>query len=168
MNRPKLTTRQRRKLERLLQETPDARVYRRTLAVLEHSRGRSVPEIAALLGVTRQSVYNWVQTFVRSSDPSALHDETRSGRPRLWTKQQQTLLCTLLTTSPDRLGYFAVNWRVPLFQEQIEHKAGKRLSQDTIRRALARQHSVWKRYRYVLDPDPQTEKKTLSQASPAL
>lgn len=165
MNRLKLTTRQRHKLERLLQQTLDARVYRRTLAVLEYSRGRSMTEIADLLAVTRQSVYNWVQTYVQSNDPSTLGDALRSGRPRLWTKERQALLRTLMQTAPDRLGYFAVNWTVPLLQEQIAHMTGLRLSEDTIRRELDRQRYVWKRYRYVLDPDPDLEKKTLSEAA---
>jgi len=75
------------------------------------------------------------------------------------------LLRSLLQTSPDRLGYFAVNWTVPLLQEQIERKTGLRLSEDTIRRELQRQHYVWKRYRYVLEPDPDLEKKTQNQAA---
>lgn len=76
------------------------------------------------------------------------------------------LLRTLMQTSPDRLGYFAVNWTVPLLQEQIDHTTGLRLSEDTIRRELDRQHYVWKRYRYVLDPDPDLEKKTFFEAAP--
>lgn len=165
MNPVKLTTYQRRKLQYMLQETPDARVYQRTLAVLERSRGRGIAQIAALLGVTRQSVYNWVQTYLNRGDPSALHDKARTGRPRFWTEKRQALLRTLLETSPDRLGYFALNWTVPLLQEQIERETGQRLSQDTIRRELKRQDLVWKRFRYTLEPDPQREKKTLPQAS---
>src|SRR6266496_1354204 len=112
MNPLKLTPTQRQRLEQQLQDTPDARVYRRTLAVLEYSRGRSIAEIAASLGSTRQSVYNWLQAYVRSCDPGSLADEPRSGRPRLWTPKRQALLLALLETSPDRLGYFAVNWTV--------------------------------------------------------
>lgn len=164
MNRLKLTTYQRRRLQHLLQQTSDARVYRRTLAVLEYNRGQSMPQIAEMLGVTRQSVYNWVAAYLRSWDLRTLHDAARSGRPRLWTKERQALLGTLLQTSPDQFGYFAVNWTVPLLQEQIAHVAGSRLSQDTIRRELDRQRYVWKRFRYVLDPDPQREKKTLDKA----
>lgn len=156
----KLTPWQRVRLEQVLHATSDARVYRRTLAVLEYSRGHSLAQIAALLGVTRQSVHNWITLYRRSSDPDALHDEARPGRPRLWSPQREALLLALLQTSPDRLGYFAVNWTVPLLQEQIARETGFRLSEDTIRRELQRQGYVWKRYRYALDPDPQREKKT--------
>jgi len=164
MDRWKLTLRQRRQLERQLQATSDARVYKRTLALLEYNRGRSLPEIAASLSVTRQSVYNWISAYRRHQIPSALGDAPRSGRPHVWSKERQRLLRSLLETSPDRLGYFAVNWTVPLLQEQIERKSGLRLSEDTIRRELQRQRYVWKRYRYVLEPDPDLEKKTQNQA----
>src|ERR1051326_7097822 len=165
MNRPKLTRAQRRSLEHQLQQTPDARVYRRTLALLEYNRGRTLTEIALSLCVTRRSIHNWIAAYEQSHAPHVLADALRSGRPRLWSAEQQALLRTLLETSPDRLGYFAVNWTVPLLQEQIERATGQRFSEDTIRRALDRQRYVWKRFRYVLDPDPQREKKTLDKAS---
>jgi transposase len=165
MNRLSLTSAQRRRLKRQLHETSSARVYRRTLALLECNRGRSVGEIAASLGVTCRSVYNWIATYLRSSDPNSLHDEARAGRPRLWTPQREALLLALLETSPDRLGYFAVNWTVPLLQDQIERVTGLRLCKDTIRRQLQRQDYVWKRFRYVLAPDPDREKKTPNKAS---
>jgi hypothetical protein len=43
MNPLSLTPRQRHQLEHQLHSTPDARLYRRTLAILEISRGRSNP-----------------------------------------------------------------------------------------------------------------------------
>lgn len=165
MNRLRLTSRQRQQLERQLHQALDARVFRRTLALLEASHGQSLTEIAASLGVTRQSVSNWIATFRGARNPNALADALRSGRPRLWTQERQVLLLALLETSPDKLGYYAVNWTVPLLQEQIERATGVWLSEDTIRRELQRQRYVWKRYRYVLDPDPDREKKTLDKAA---
>ena len=162
MNRLRLTQAQRRRLQQQLHQTPDARVYRRTLALLEYSRGRSVTAIAASLGVTRQSVHNWIAAYEQGRNPNALRDARRPGRPRLWSPSLQVLLPNLLATSPERLGYFAVNWTVPLLSEQIARQTGTRLSEETIRRQLQRQGYVWKRFRYVLAPDPDTEKKTLS------
>jgi transposase len=135
------------------------------LAVLEYSQGHAIAAIARMLGVTRQSVYNGVAAYTHDYDPVALHDEDRSGRPSLWTEELRAMLPTLLAQQPDQLGYFAVNWTVPLLQEQIEHSTGQGLSEDTIRRELQRLDYVWKRGRYALDPDPEREKKTLD--SPA-
>jgi transposase len=160
MNPLKLTRWQRLRLQRQLTEARDARVYRRTLAVLEASRGQPIACIARTLGVTRQSVYNWIEAYADAHDPRALLDEQRAGRPSLWTEELRALLRRLFEQSPDQLGYFAVNWSVPLLQEQLGHDTGQRLADDTIRRELDRLGYVWKRSRYVLEPDPEREKKT--------
>jgi transposase len=167
MNRRKLTGRQQRVLERQLAQAEGLRLYRRTLAVLEYGRGRPVDEIAELLRVSRRSVYNWIEAYCQRLDPSRLADAARPGRPRLWAEDEQALLRSLLETSPERLGYSSVNWTVPLFQEQIERATGARFSEDTIRRALHAEDYVWKRPRYLLEPDPEREKKASDPPNPA-
>jgi len=155
-----LTAWQRRGLQRQLQQTRDAHVFRRTLAVLEFSRGRPIVAIARTLGVSRQSVYTWVEQYAGPCDPAALYDAPRPGRPSLWADAAQAALLALLAGTPQQLGLAAVNWTVPLLQGQLEQRRGPRFSADTIRRELRRQGYVWKRPRYVLAPDPQREKKT--------
>jgi transposase len=118
----KLTRWQRLRLQRQLKDTHDVRIYQRTLAILEASRGRSVAEIAQILGATRQSVSNLIEAYAQAHAPSALLDENRSGRPGRWTEDLHGLLPTLLEHAPDQLGYFTVNWTVPLLQEELEHR----------------------------------------------
>jgi transposase len=130
---------------------------------LEYNRGRSAADIATSLGVSVRSVFHWIECYAQSFDPSSLRDEPRSGRPPLWSEQQQALLRSLLQTSPDQLGYYALNWTVPLLQEQIERTSGQKLSDWTIRAALHREGYVWKRPRYKLESDPDREKKTRHQ-----
>ena len=161
MDRLKLTRGQQRQLVRQLRETRDAGVYRRTLGILEYSRGRSAVDIATSLGVDRRSLYNWIEAYSQNGDPRMLRDEARSGRPRLWTQDRQALLRTLMQTSPNTLGYAASSWTVPLLREQIEQASGKRFSDQTIRDGLRQEGYVWKRPRYRLEPDPNHEKKTL-------
>lgn len=161
----KLTYWQRRRLQRQLKEATDARLYRRTLAVLELDRGRSAADIADMLGVTRQSVSNWVAAYTRDRNPSALADDDRPGRPRLLTGNTEDLLRSLLASSPQDLGHQATSWTVPLLQQEVERRTGRRPSDDTIRRGLRRLDYVWKRPRYVLDPDPEREKKTANPAA---
>jgi len=169
MDRLQLTASERRQLERQLRKVSDVRLYRRILAVLEYSRGRSSADIARELGMTRQSVYNWVSAYASSNRVSSLRDEARVGRPRIWTEDRQVLLRALMQTSPDQLGSFPVNWTVPLLRDQIEQVTGQRPCEQTIRDALHREGYVWKRPRYRLEPDPDFEKKTLfEKANPAL
>lgn len=159
---------QRHRLMEQAKKTQEAHVYRRTLAVLEVSRGQSIAQIADSLGVTRQSIYNWIASYMEARNPHALEDEERSGRPSLWTEDRRALLRALMTHAPQVFGYFAVDWTVPLLQEQLEHHTGVRFSDETVRRGLTALGYVWKRGRYELQPDPELEKKTPdSQASPA-
>src|SRR5436189_2145861 len=160
MSRLTLTSWQRQRLRRQLAETRDARLFRRTLAVLEFDFGRPAADIARMLGVTRQSVYHWVATYLHARDPAALADEAGRGRHRLLDEDQEHLLEALLAASPQDLGYPHVSWTVPLLREVLEIATEQRVSEDTLRRALHRLDYVWKRPRYDLDPDPEREKKT--------
>ncbi|QEH31921.1 hypothetical protein OJF2_03880 [Aquisphaera giovannonii] len=154
MSRWKLSRGQRDRLHRQLRSTRDARIYRRTLAVLELDRGRSAAEIAAMLGVSRQSVHNWAAAFARDPDPSTLRDADRSGRPALWAERTASLLPSLMGRSPQALGYPRPEWTIPLLRRQFEKELGLGPSDDTLRRSLRRLGYVWKRSRYVLAPGP--------------
>ena len=159
-----LSARQRRQLERQLKNSRDVRWYRRVLAVLDYDRGRSVTEISRTLHLSRPSIYRWIERYRESSDAESLRDEDRSGRPPSWTEECSQWLQSLLRRSPAELGYFAVNWSVPLLRDPLEMCTGQRFSDDTIRRALRRLDYVWKRPRYVLAPDPEREKKKANSA----
>jgi transposase len=164
MTMVQLTAPQRRRLRNQLQHARDASYYRRLLAVLELDRGQSVAEVAATLGVTRQSVYNWAGSFAACPDPAALQDQYGIGRPTLWTEEMESLLLAGLQQRPTDFGLLGMNWTVALLQEHLYHTSGRWLADDTIRRALDRLGYVWKRYRYVLPPDPWREKKTPDSA----
>lgn len=160
MNIVQLTSLQRRKLRTQLHRAKDASYYRRLLAILELDRDKTVAEVAALLRVTPQSVYNWAHAFAACPDPAILHDHYGIGRPSIWSEDLRTLLRDSLKLRPDELGYLGVNWTIPLLQEHLYLHGGRWLSDDTIRRQLDGLGYVWKRFRYVLPPDPEREKKT--------
>lgn len=165
MSRLKLTFWQRRHLERQLEQTRDARLYRRTLALLAFAPGQSAADIASLLRVTRQSIYNWVDTYTHSGQPAALADENRQGRPRRLGDNEEAFLRTLLAASPQELDYPDGSWTVPLLQEVLYLGTGRWFAERTVRRALERLDYVRKRPRYVLAPDPEREKKTVNPAA---
>jgi transposase len=165
-----LTAWQRRRLQRQLRAARDARLYRRTLAVLDVAQGEPVASVARRLGVTARAIYYWIESYALDHDPGALCDRDRPGRPALLTEADRHLLrALLLGQSPQELGYFATEWTVPLLQDHLARRSGRRPSDDTVRRELQRQGFVWKRSRYALDPDPQLRGKKAadSLAAPA-
>lgn len=164
-----LTYWQRQHLERQLRSTRDARVYRRTLAVLEVAQGEPVASVARRLRVTLRAVYHWVATYGRDHAPAALADRDRTGRPRLLTPADRESLRELLDCSPQGMGYFAAQWTVPLLREHLTRRTGRPFSDDTLRRELQRLRYSWKRSRYTLDPDPEFggKKEAHPAANPA-
>src|ERR1700716_877905 len=119
MDGTRLTAGEQRRLSETLQCTHNVRVYRRTLAVLECGRGKGVVEVAQSLRVTRQSVHNWVTRFHQAGKTAALADAPRSGRPRCAGEAVDTLLQVLMILPPERFGYHATHWTVPLLQDQV-------------------------------------------------
>lgn len=160
MSQLNLTSWQRHRLRRQLAATKDVGLFRRTLAVLEFDHGRLAADIARMLGVTRQTVYNWIEAYTEAGDPAALEDERGRGYHPVLDEDAEHLLEALLALSPQELGCPHGSWTVPLLREALEIATGLRVSEDTVRRTLRRLDYAWKRPRYDFDPDPEREKKT--------
>jgi transposase len=156
----RLTAAQRRGLERQLRSTHDAGLYRRTLAVLEAADGRPVAEIARLLRTSRVAVYRCIERYDSARKPDRLVDSRGGNHPSVWTEELQAVLSDGLGRRPEHFGYQAIAWTVPLLQEHLAHCGGGRPSETSIRRQLHALGYVWKRPRYVLQPDPERDKKT--------
>jgi transposase len=160
MDEFRLTAAQRRRLRAELERTRDARFYRRLLAMLEVDQGRAVSDLARRLGVTRQSIHNWLRDFRDLPRVESLQDQPRSGRPSLGNNSLREQLRAALDHSPREHGYLANVWTVPLLQEHLRHESDRSLGARTLRRELHQLGYTWKRSRYVLAPDPELEKKT--------
>jgi len=159
MGRLQLRVSQRRRLEQMLRTTRDAGLFRRVLAILEVDDGRSIAEIARLLRTSRVTVYHWIERFQRDRGPSSLVDHRGGNRPSVWDEDLQDVLRASMADRPEPFGYQAVEWTVPLLGEHLARWCGVRPSASSIRRQLHALGYVWKRPRYVLDPDPDREKK---------
>jgi transposase-like protein len=82
-----LTAREQRDLESLLQ-VPTAREPRRAQALLWLAQGFPVEDVADLLGISRQTVYNWARRF-QDGDGGDLRQRLAdapapAARPRRW------------------------------------------------------------------------------------
>src|SRR5437016_3291365 len=109
----RLTTAQKHELRTVLHGTPTAPRYRRALALLALDEGRSVIAVAVLVGVSRQTIHNWIAAYERAPGPRALDDHYGAGRPTLWTEDLAALLRAALRHRPHHFGYPAANWTVP-------------------------------------------------------
>lgn len=156
-----LTSAQRRALEQELDQTREAGLMRRLLALLQVNQGWSIAKVARGLRVDRRSVYRWIQQYAACPQPQVLQDQRGQGRPPIWNVDLTQCLQTALAQSPRQLGYSANTWTVAMLRNFLEAcYPDSSVSVRTVRRWLKHLGYVWKRFRYILAPDPEAEKKT--------
>ena len=90
-------------------------VFKRATALLELAQGRNFPAVAATLGVSRMTVYNWRDQY-QSRGLAGLYDQPRSGRPIEITGAQRAKVTALACTSaPPGHG----RWTLRLLAEKV-------------------------------------------------
>jgi transposase len=154
-----LTAKQRFRLRQLLRTTADLDLYRRSLALLQLDQGKTVTEVAGMLGVSRRTVHRWVGSYWDDPGSRSLTPHHSTGRPSQWDEDARAILRGTLHQPPDHFGYQATGWTVRLLQTHLDRWGLTDLSDTTLRRQLHVLGYVWKRPRYVLVPDPRRAAK---------
>lgn len=148
-----LSARLRGQLEDLVLRTPSAKERCRAQAVLWLAEGLSAEQVAETFQVSRQTVYNWVNRFLRRDGlelRARLLDAPRSGRPPAIAEVIDPLIAAVVAGDPCEWGYHATVWTAELLQLHLEHAHGINASIKTISGAIARLDLRWKRPRYEL------------------
>lgn len=110
-----------------------SQLFRRRLKAIRWLReGQSVPAVAAQLGVSRRSVYDWIARYERDGI-NGLVDRRRSGRPSRITDAYVQYLLELLTCL-ERLP--AEGWRADMLIECLRQKTGISVSRCRFYRLL--------------------------------
>lgn len=153
-----LTAGQRARLQELVRTTRDTRQLRRAQALLWRAAGESIVSIAARLGVSRQTIHNWVRQFSARAGAlvDRLADAPRTGRPPTALGIIDPLLASLLDRDPRDYGYAATAWTAPLLQTHLADQHQRPVSLISVRRALHRLGQRWKRPRHRLALRPAT------------
>jgi transposase len=150
-----LTDEEHQELQRMVRQEV-GRVSRRAQIVLASIRRNSVPEIAAVFGVSRNTVRFWLHRF-NAYGPVGLYDEERSGRPRKITQEVKDTLYKMMQTSPQEEGYPLTCWTVATLLLALVAKVKIHLSLSAIRGTLHQLDLRWGRPRLSMpdkvDPD---------------
>ena len=99
----------------------DLRLVRRIHALLSVSEGKSIPETAKNLGVSIQSIYNWINEFILKGAGSLKYKKS-PGRPSKLTKTQKQSLCELIKAGPLKAGYLSACWSSVIIADLIYHE----------------------------------------------
>jgi transposase len=149
-----LTEMERSALQDIIKHAREAQVLKRAQALLWLDAGEAPPTIAQRLGITRQTVYNWVHAFrIREGQSllERLRDGARSGRPptkraaitalikRLWEQPSSA-------TTPEAAD---IPRTAPALRRGLAQE-GVLVSERTIRSTLRQLNYRYKRPRYVL------------------
>jgi transposase len=171
-----LTNRQRADLEGAILRSPASRACCRAQALLWLAEGWTAEEIADLLHVSRQTIYNWVGRFQQRGDldlPGRLGDAPRPGRPRAGDGLLDHLIAEVIDSDPRALGYRSTVWTAPLLSRYLRERHQITACDRTVSRAIARLGIRWKRPRHQLDRRPDTWRQSKggsnagSRAAPA-
>ena len=114
-----LNYQERSELEALLKDCSDARQFQRIQALLLLDEDDSVEQIAELLRVSRQTIYNWAERFAQRQDLSTLErvsDGLRCGRPTTAKGIIDPWLDLIIDSDPRDYGYNSTVWTAALLQ----------------------------------------------------
>lgn len=148
-----LGDRRRDELEEIILHTPSAKERCRAQALLWLAEGVGVEEVAELLHVSRQTVYNWVSRFQERDDlgvRARLLDAPRPGRPPTAGGLIDRLIACVIDGDPRVLGYHSTIWTAPLLQCDLRDDHEIEVSDRTVGRVLDRLRLRWKRPRHEL------------------
>lgn len=119
-------------LQEAIKHCEQSRVRQRAQAVLWSSMGYCRTEISRLLFVVPDVVSHWLDKW-QEIGLAGLYDETRSGRPPVYSEADVQLLKTLVDESPQHLRQV---------QAKMAMLTGKTASVDTLKRLLKKHSTI--------------------------
>jgi transposase len=103
--------------------TPEALEARRKIAARLFAQGKSVTEVAAVVGSSKSSASRWKEAWSRGG-VEALRPKPHPGAaPKLKAQQQKELLAAL-KEGPCHWGYALAGWTGPLVRDLIQRLFG--------------------------------------------
>lgn len=119
-----------------LDEADSAKATKRIMIALAYKDGVSVDTLSERYGLSRSTVYSWLDRFEYRSIESAIRDDDRPGRPPKLDEQQQASVQSALGASPTEIGYDQATWTPELLQRHIEREYGVSYSLGHVRRLI--------------------------------
>jgi len=122
-------------LRALARRSRDVRQCRRLLALAAVAEGQSRASAAAVGGMDRQTLRDWVHRF-NAEGPEGLLDRTTDGPTPKLTSEQKAELSTIVEVGPDREETGLVRWRRVDLKAVIEDRFGVVYHERSVSRLL--------------------------------
>jgi transposase len=109
-------------LRERLRTAESAKAAKRLMIALAYKDGVSVDVLSARYGLSRSTVYSWLDRFENRSMEAAIQDDSRPGRPPKLDEKQKTAVLTALESPPSTFDYNQSTWTPELLQHHIERE----------------------------------------------
>lgn len=124
--------------------TAPARQVERAQMVQWASEGQRVPQIAARLGVTENTVRTWLKRF-NEAGVAGICDEARSGRPPTYSAEEISVVVATALTKPDDLALPFGHWTLDRLAEYLGQHKGIAIKRSRINEILQAEGLRWRK-----------------------
>jgi transposase len=151
-----LTEEQRAVLNQLYRKTKLPRVRTRAqMVLLSAEQGLKAEEIAAIVRESAVTVLTWLKRYL-AEGIEGLQDAPRAGRSTTVTEEFRKCLLDSVRRRPRSLELVFSMWTLQRLADYLAEKTGIRVSDETIRRELAKEGIVFSRPQHTISsPDPE-------------
>ncbi|MCD8013409.1 MAG: IS630 family transposase [Lachnospiraceae bacterium] len=158
----------RTKLEKIANsQTEEYRKVQRAKILLLSADGMSNTDIAAAIGVHRNTVATFITKYSAAGFDYAMNDSSRSGKPNVISDDEKTWITSIACIKPKEIGYAEELWTFRALQKHIRthcNEAGypglSNISHSTVR-AILEDNAIKpnKMTYYLVRKDPDFDKK---------
>src|SRR5438552_16040282 len=122
-------------LDTLVQQTKEARVFRRAQAVRDVVKGQRLQTVSDTLSFTYSALRKWVHRFA-TEGTRGLVDRPRSGRPPTSTCALEQHLNRLVDQDPLEQGSLSSQWSCRELATVLAQQTGVQLGRESVRGVL--------------------------------
>lgn len=126
------------------------RLIKRIHALLYILEGYAVAEVADILGLSEQTIRNYIKSFILKGLDSLVYKRP-PGRPAKLTKTQRKELAKLIEEGPEEAGYDCGCWDTALIQDLIQDRFGVEYHPRYVAELLKNMGFSYQRARFVAD-----------------
>lgn len=135
------------------------------MVLLSAEQGLKAEEIAKIVRESSVTVLTWLKRYI-AEGVEGLQDAPRVGRTLTVTEEFRKQLLEKVRRRPRSLGLEYSMWTLQRLADYLAEQAGIRVSDETIRRELAKEGIVFSRPQHTIsspDPEYQVKKKRLKK-----
>lgn len=122
---------------KLAETDDDGTAVKRLMTAIAYKRGQSPADIEETFGISRKTVYLWLDRFEERGLDDGLYDEPKPGRPPKLTHEQLQDLAAVLQEPPADAGYERIQvWTPALTRHWLQTRFDVEYTLRHVRRLM--------------------------------